>query len=265
MKKYIKQEKGVTLVALAMIVIILIMITTMLVFNAKDSIYIKNLYELKNDISNLRDKVSEYYNEYGKIPASVEYAGDVESLGSVLNNKEKSVNSIFYVLDLQAMKGISLNYGKDYEYVKNTIDPVTDYEDIYIINNITHNIFYVGGIKVKEGDTTKMYYTDYTEPDNTFIDFRYVDGVKIPDGYYFIGKTEVDGKEMPVISANKDEEIIEGQVSQYIWTEQENKIENLPDGIQLESTQSEEEFVNSVNKFKGYFKNSENKVVFVRI
>ena len=43
MKKYIKQEKGVTLVALAMIVIILIMITTMLVFNAKDSIYIKNL------------------------------------------------------------------------------------------------------------------------------------------------------------------------------------------------------------------------------
>ena len=70
-----------------------------------------------------------------------------------MNNKEKTSESKFYVIDLQAMKGISLNYGRDYENVKNTnTQKANEYTDIYVINNITHNIFYIKGISTEEND-----------------------------------------------------------------------------------------------------------------
>ena len=51
-----------------------------------------------------------------------------------MNNKEKTSESKFYVIDLQAMKGISLNYGRDYENVKNTnTQKANEYTDIYVI------------------------------------------------------------------------------------------------------------------------------------
>ena len=79
-----------------------------------------------------------------------------------MNNKEKTSESKFYVIDLQAMKGISLNYGRDYENVKNTnTQKANEYTDIYVINNITHNIFYIKGISTEENE---IYYTNYKEP-----------------------------------------------------------------------------------------------------
>ena len=77
----IKKENGVTLIALTIAVIIILTLTGMIVYSAKDSVYIKNLTNMKNDISNLRDKVSSFYSEYGKIPATTEYT-DVSNLQS---------------------------------------------------------------------------------------------------------------------------------------------------------------------------------------
>ena len=73
----------------------------------------------------------------------------------------------FYLQNLQriiypAWKGISLNYGRDYENVKNTnTQKANEYTDIYVINNITHNIFYIKGISTEENE---IYYTNYKEP-----------------------------------------------------------------------------------------------------
>ena len=80
---------------------------------------ISKLSQLKSDISTLEEKVSNFYNKYGEIPADIEYT-NTSSLEPIMNNKEKTSESKFYVIDLQAMKGISLNYGRDYENVKNT-------------------------------------------------------------------------------------------------------------------------------------------------
>lgn len=254
MKYCIKQNKGVSMVALVITVIILVILTNILIYNAQDNIYIKSLTNLYNDIDILREKVSEYYNEYGKIPAEIKYT-NTSQLSNVLSTK-KDIEDEFYVIDLEAMQGITLNYGKDYEKIKNDKDNANIYTDVYIINKNSHNIFYAQGIKIKENDITKTYYTDYTEPDETTIDLRYIDGILIPDGYYYIGKyTDNNGNASIVISTNKDEEISTTSDTQYIWQKQISNLEKIPDSIKLSDQQNESEFLKSVNHYKGYFKN----------
>lgn len=263
MKFKIKKEKGITMVALVITVVILIILTNMLIYNAQDNVYIKALTNLYNDISMLREKVSAYYNEYGKIPAEITYT-NTSGLSDVLSSQNDVGD--FYVIDLEAMQGITLNYGKDYEKVKNDKENANSYTDLYIINGNSHNIFYVEGIKIKENNTTKIYYTDYTEPDQTNIDLRYVDGILIPDGYYYIGKTtDSSNNESIVISNVQGENIDISKTNQYIWIKQLSEIETVPSGVTLESNQEEYQFVKSVNTYKGYFKNQEGKVQYVVI
>ena len=131
MKCRIKQEKGITMVALVITVLILLILTNMLIYNAQDNIYIKNLTNLYNDISMLREKVSAYYNKYGKIPAEIKYTNEdqLQNLSSVLSTQNDTGD--FYVIDLEAMQGITLNYGKEYEKVKNDKENANSIIDKY--------------------------------------------------------------------------------------------------------------------------------------
>lgn len=260
MKKIIKKENGVTMVALVITVIILLILTNMLIYNATDSAQIKALTNLYNDIELLREKVSEYYNEYGKIPAKIKYKNTSE-LASVLSSTNDTGD--FYIIDLEAMQGISLNYGKDYEKAKADSQNADTYKDIYIINENSQNIFYVKGITITKENTKQTYYTDYTEPDNTEVDLKYIEGILIPDGYYYIGKTkDKSGNESIVISNNREDKIDNSNTNQYTWTKQISKLETKPDSIKLETNQKEEEFLKSVNANQGYFKNAEGKVQY---
>ena len=154
-----KTERGVTLVALTITVIILLIVSSILIYNANDNIQIKRLTSMYNDVSNLRDKVASYYKEYGAIPAKIEYTAvshlkDAGVIGA--NDGDK-----FYVLDLERLDGVTLNFGKDYEKVrKQQYTDINQLKDLYIINEKSHNIFYSEGIQVKDNDTIKIFYTD---------------------------------------------------------------------------------------------------------
>lgn len=104
---------------------------------------------------------------------------------------------------------------------------------------------------------TTTYYTDYTKPDETTVDLRYIDKILIPEGYYYIGKTK---DKSIVISNTKEDTIDETNTNQYTWTKQISELENIPSSIKLDNNQKEEEFLKSVNNNKGYFRNSEGKV-----
>lgn len=259
----IKTQKGITMIALVITVIILLILTNVLVYNAQDSVYIKKINNLYNDIEQLREKVSDYYNEYGKIPANIKYT-NLSSLSDVISSKNDTGD--FYVIDLEAMNGISLNYGKDYQYIKNNKDEANSYTDIYIINENSHNIFYVHGVEIKEKNTVKKYYTDYIVADDSVIDLRYVENIKIPDGFYYIGKTEdSDGKNQLVISNNKEEKVDMTKENQYTWVKQKEILDEIPDNIKLEDNQKKYEFLNSVSIYNGYFKNKDGKVQYAII
>ena len=70
MIKNIRQEKGITMITVTIAVIILLVITGILMFNAKDAVYIRNYNNLKNDIELLRDKIANFYNENGSIESN---------------------------------------------------------------------------------------------------------------------------------------------------------------------------------------------------
>ena len=162
------------------------------------------------------------------------------------------------------MEGITLNYGKDYETLKSDSTNANNYTDLYIINENSHNIFFVRGIEIKEKDTVKTYYTDYTEPDETTVDIRYVHGILIPDGYYYIGKAkESSGNETIAISNNKEENVNLNQTNQFTWEKQISQITEVPSSVTLENNQKDYQFIASVNNFKGYFKNTKGKVRYV--
>ena len=113
-KEKIKNEKGITLTTLAISMIVLIIVINVVVYNLKDNLELGNLTEMQSDIENLRDKISEFYIQNGKIPASVEYeyTDNLKSNGII---SEAIDTGKFLVIDLSALDNVTLNKGKDYE------------------------------------------------------------------------------------------------------------------------------------------------------
>ena len=154
--RMIKSNRGVTVVTLTVTVMIILIITSLLIYNANDNVYIKRLTNMYNDIANLRDKVASYYEEYGDIPASIK-CSVLPSTGFPEGENDKG--GAYYVIDLKLLDGLTLNYGKDYDKIKDSTD-VGNNKDVYIINDKSHNIFYLQGVQVNQSNGTQVYYTD---------------------------------------------------------------------------------------------------------
>ena len=171
MKEKLKQERGVSLISLTIAVIVILAITGMMIYNSRDSVYIKNLTNMYNDVSNLRDKISEYYSQYGDIPIAQRYTSTNHL------DKVKGANDIgdFYVIDVSAIDNLTLNYGKDFEKIKNITNQVTidRHKDLYIINYNSHNVFYVKGVEYDINGEIRKYYTDDNNPDKEKVVLKY--------------------------------------------------------------------------------------------
>lgn len=239
MNKKFKNSKGITLISLIITIVILLIISNAIIYSVKDNLGIEKLKNMQNDIENLSDKISAYYNQYGTLPIiDGEYTNtkEIEKAGLINKNVDKGN---FYIIDLSALENLTLTYGKDFKNIKNTSDKNT-LKDIYIINETSHNIFYVKGIK-SDGE---MYYTNYTadQVDKEAVDIKYVDNIKIPDGYTYIGKTE-----------NNEIQIKDNENNIYIWTNVNEIITSVPEGINI-NTNETEKLINSVNAYKGYYR-----------
>lgn len=266
MKSVLKSEKGVSLISLGVAIIIMMIITSMLIYSTKDTMQVSKLNKMYEDISNLTDKVSAYYAQYGDIPIKnkiTEIPKGIESLMGANDQEDE-----FYVLDLKSIDGLTLNYGQDYKEIQesNSNDGISEKNDVYIINNRSHNIFYLKGITVDQ----KNYYTNYTEgeKDANKVNLRYVDGIKIPNGYYYIGKNNED----KVVISNIINDVIDSENQkeyQYEWNT------TLPDDGIDESyllngktyKELKEKFNESFNQNKGYFQNlaNKNKILFIEV
>lgn len=249
-KNIFNKDKGVSLVSLTITVIILVIITNILIYNVKDNLKVANLRNMQNDISNLREKISSYYAQNGKIPAQVKYT-NVNHIDVISDDVD---TGDFYIVDLEVLDNLTLNYGEDYKYITSdlTQEEVNQYLDLYIINEISHNVFYVEGIRVDND----IFYTDYgvEDIDTKSVDLRYVENVKIPEGFSYISGTKDTG-----IRIRNDEDDSE----EYIWIVKSEKIESIPSGIQVED---EGEFIKSVNSYNGYYKNvSDNTVIYLSL
>ena len=253
MKKFLKSQKGINLISLSIAVMIILVLTGMIIYNVKDNLKLEKLRAMQSDIENLRDKVSSYYSQYGEIPAdrTAEYTNieNIENAGVI---SEAVDTGNFYVIDLSFMENITLNYGEDYEKIKSgeaaNVEEINALTDLYIINDSSHNIFYVDGIEI-DGE---RFYTDYTKEDvdTEAVAMRYVNNVEIPEGYTYLHGNNVDYL-IEIQSDSEPDKIL-------TWIYLEEDITEVPYDVKVED---EEEFLRSANLFNGYYKNMKDGTV----
>ncbi len=216
MKKFFRNQKGINLISLTITVLVILVLTNVVIYNVKSNLKTQNIKALQTDISNLREKISTYYSQYGEIPANKEYTNtaNINVISSAVDTGK------FYVIDLSALDNITLNYGMDYEKIKSgEVTDVNTLSDLYIINKDSHNIFYVEGVTLDN----QTFYTDYTtsDVDTEAVELKYVDGIQIPDGFYYVGGTKDTGI---VISDVKGDDLDNSKNgNQFVWIPVENK------------------------------------------
>lgn len=142
-KGKLRTNRGITLVALVITIVVILIVAGTTVYTSLDRFEINGYNKMKNDLELLSDKVANYYLKYNGLPIKEKYTSALDF------DKNVNDNENYYILDLEAMEGISLNYGKEGFNNPNASD------DIYIINEKSHTIYYVKGIEVDR----KMYYT----------------------------------------------------------------------------------------------------------
>ena len=143
----IKNNKGIALITLIVAVLMMLVISSMIIYNSLSFLNMSNLNKMYNDIKLLNEQVILYSGVNRNLPI-LDNAYTAELDASITDGFNKDN---FYVLDLNRMnKNLknSLSFGKDY-YSSNFSG-----KDIYVINKLTYQIFYVKGMKY---DNTTYY------------------------------------------------------------------------------------------------------------
>ena len=232
----IKSNKGISLLSLVITIVIMTIIASVAINKSSDRLEINNINKMINDIEFLQDKVSNYYLKYNAIPV-VRDANNNQSIEykytSILFDTNINDDKTYYIIDLSAMDGITLNYGQE------GFENINQSDDVYIINNKTHNIYYVKGIELDRIfyhsllDNNEM--GDKIPPSKPEI--KIISGSNNSLGEYITdvqieivpGKDSLSGAKQTIISMSKDEieltlEEIENLKENNIYTISENGI-----------------------------------------
>ena len=129
----IKQEKGVTLVALITTVIVLTILTGVTFYSIKSSNSVGPYNKMVADITLLEDKILIYYNKFHEIPKKLE---EGQPISETFEGEE-----VYYEIDLEKLDNLTLYFGTDEE----------DETDRYFVNNKL-KVYYKRGIE--EAGTT---------------------------------------------------------------------------------------------------------------
>lgn len=149
----LKNEKGITLIVLTITIIVLFILTGITMYNSKSQLAIKKINNLYADLESINTKVTNYYLKNNSLPVfTTTYLSGSNELGTLLidnGGTRDIINSNddgpYYVLDLSKLDNLTLNYGKQYQIWSDTSTSKT-YQDLYIINGVTHQIYYPKGI-----------------------------------------------------------------------------------------------------------------------
>lgn len=128
----IRKNKGMTLVALVVTIVILLIISSVIIVEMNTGDKFKDYQYMKADIETIKDSILIYYHDYAKIPVIG------ESLSTInLDGQASPIDNInYYEVDLEQLGTITLNYGRKSEST-----------DIYIINEKSQEVYYLKGIE----------------------------------------------------------------------------------------------------------------------
>ena len=178
----IKNSNGITLLSLIITIAVMMIIASVTVSTSMDRFEINNLNKMINDINFLKEKVSNYYLKYNSIPVvkdnnnkPIKYNYTVLEFQRNINDNEN-----YYIVDLESMNDITLNYGKE------GFENINGSDDTYIINEETHTIYYVKGVRKddKVYHSVLDYYLVSDKIPPTAPEIKFISGKKNEEGIY---------------------------------------------------------------------------------
>lgn len=145
----LKSNRGITLAALSITVVLFLIILTAITFSSLSSVRLKQLNNMYSDIINLQEKIDLYYLENGVLPTN----GTTISKNSKDCVKDGNINpnddDTYYLVDITQLDNITLNNSKA--------------TDLYYVNNQSHTVYYEKGAQVGEDENVKQYTIDLAD------------------------------------------------------------------------------------------------------
>jgi len=130
------------------------LVTGTITYTSLDTMKLRKLDDMYNDIRLLNQKVTNYYIENNELPVlegmTIKSDDLPENLMNLVNNKHLSNSGNYYIIDLEKLGGITLKNGKQYKDY--SIDNPDDNTDVYIINEASNIIYYLKGIEIETRD-----------------------------------------------------------------------------------------------------------------
>ena len=111
-RKLTRSQKGISLIALTTTILVLAIVTSIVVYNSKNNIMIKQYKKLENDIDVLNNKVGMYYLKNGELPICmrsdrtyIEYndnrTEEEQKYNKFKEDKHQNDNDKYFILDLK--------------------------------------------------------------------------------------------------------------------------------------------------------------------
>lgn len=139
----ISSEKGITLAALVITVLLMMILTVTISMNSYQSANLKKAKNLENDIALLEQRINVYYATNQILPIYKEYTGE---LGGIVNIRDGADNDTYYIIDLRLLQNITLTYGEGFQ----DLVVGSSSSDVYIVNDRTHIVYYLKGIEIDQ-------------------------------------------------------------------------------------------------------------------
>lgn len=133
---------------LVITIVVMLIITTTVISLSTNNLKTKNLSNLYSDIKSLDDKISVFYNQYGALPLKEKFAGNMNFQN--VANPNDDIDG-YYVIDINKLNGLVLTKKLTWQN-----------DDVYIINNKTHTIYYPKGVAL-DGEIYYRLPGEYTE------------------------------------------------------------------------------------------------------
>lgn len=155
----IRNNRGVALATLVIAVVVMLTITGTIAYTSLDTMKLRKLDDMYNDIRLLNQKVTNYYLDNNELPvyeSNLIIQSEDNDIVSKISTEKQPINpndnEIYYIIDLEQLGGITLKYGKNYKDAYDTANNTIKEEmkDVYIINEVSHTIYYVSGIEISE-------------------------------------------------------------------------------------------------------------------
>ena len=143
----IKNENGITLTSLVLTVVLILIIGGMMGYYSTSGLKMQKINNMYSDIEQIQTEVDTYYLKNNELPTlnfNVNFSNSINPNDS----------SEYYVIDLSKLGNLRLNYGKEFENIKQN-NQLENYTDVYIINKQSQTIYYLKGIEFED----KTYYT----------------------------------------------------------------------------------------------------------